>query len=193
MLIPVRIEQSLGIARLEEALVAGLPMARGQVTETGWMTLRHEGGQAWPVSTSAAAYWPDGSVKWLHLCGRVSLDEAAAHELALDTTLLGEEGRPHLTVEPQGKGISVTGGAVEVALGADVQGWLHARAAGASGGVSGEAEGVRIEALLPELEYVGPEAGDAPRRTLCAERRTGARGGGDGQSGGAAHGRALAE
>ena len=156
MQIPIRIEQTLGISRPDSPVVAGVPIPRGELTDVGWMTLRHSNGDAWPVHTSPAAYWPDGSVKWLHFVGPISLDEVASHELTLDTAAVDGKALPQLSVQQQGAGVRVTGGKVDVAFGPDVAGWLHASPAA-------DSRGVKVTGLDPVLEYVGAEPGDKPR------------------------------
>ncbi|MFP4029521.1 MAG: hypothetical protein ACLFWL_17185 [Candidatus Brocadiia bacterium] len=156
MRIPMHVEQSLGISRPDEPVLCGVPVPRGELTETGWMFLHHANGDRWPVHTSPAAYWPDGSVKWLHVCGRLSLDEGASHDLSLDTVGIDHADTPSLKVEERDDGVVVTGGPIEVTLGPEIDGWLNARPAAGAPGAS-------VTGLSPELDFVGPEPETPPR------------------------------
>ena len=45
-------------------LVWGLPWPEGELSKSDFLTLETESGDAIPMQTWTAAYWPDGSVKW---------------------------------------------------------------------------------------------------------------------------------
>lgn len=72
---PIRlwIEETAGIDRPAEPVLGGAPVARGTLHGGGWFTLRREDGREFLLEGTPAAYWPDGSVKWLQLCGSVDL------------------------------------------------------------------------------------------------------------------------
>jgi len=83
MRIPVFIDERAGIDRPEEIIVGGVPLERGARSAGGWFVLRDPGGRKFPIEGTPAAWWDDGSVKWLHLCGVVDLKGGQRNEFAL--------------------------------------------------------------------------------------------------------------
>lgn len=64
--------ESTGFARWGHVVLGGIPFGRGALQGGGAFTLE-TGGRAFPVDGAPSAWWPDGSVKWLRLCGAVDL------------------------------------------------------------------------------------------------------------------------
>ena len=78
------IPETTGVDRVGHVILGGLPLAKGLVRESGAFRL-NMGGKAFPVEGTPAAWWPDGSVKWLRLCGAVDLKGGDANPFTLDT------------------------------------------------------------------------------------------------------------
>jgi hypothetical protein len=53
--------------------LGGVPVPRGALRDGGWFNLRSSDGSSYPIEGTPSAFWPDGSTKWLHLCGAVDL------------------------------------------------------------------------------------------------------------------------
>lgn len=71
--LPLIISEPLGVARTNEPVLGGIPVPQGRIRGPGAFILAGENGREFVVEGTPAAYWPDGSVKWLHLCGRVDV------------------------------------------------------------------------------------------------------------------------
>ncbi len=66
----VSINETTGVERLNQPIFTGIPFPQGtfQPHQAGWLTLANADTTAGILATPAA-YWPDGSIKWLHLSG----------------------------------------------------------------------------------------------------------------------------
>ena len=156
MRVPIKLDQTLALSRRDDLLLGGVPLPRGQVRDSGWMNLLAGDGSAQAVHARPAAYWPDGSIKWLHLCGKISCDNALAHVLELDTEVLDPSPeRPRLQVERRAREVRVAGGPLRVRFGPEVPGLLRAATAGGSD--------LDVLGLSPELVVIGPEDDALPR------------------------------
>ena len=126
--LPLLIHETLGLARQGESLLGGVPLPMGWVRQGGAFTLRQP---ALATSTvlegQAAAWWPDGSIRWLHLNGNADLAATTTHAFEL---LPGGELGPALTVTSGPEGISVRGGQLDLDLGSSAEILLRASRAG---------------------------------------------------------------
>ncbi len=66
------IPETTGRDRDGHVLLGGVPLAKGLLREPGSFLLTVPAG-SFPVEGQPAAWWPDGSIKWLRLCGAVAL------------------------------------------------------------------------------------------------------------------------
>jgi len=87
---PVLIHEPTGIDRLQETVLGGVPLAKGSLDSGGWFSLQSQDQREFLMEGSPAAWWPDGSVKWLHLCGSVDLSGGECSQFVLSPA----EGRP---------------------------------------------------------------------------------------------------
>ena len=112
----LRIEETTGIDRPAEPVLGGVPLARGVQHGGGWFSLQRDG-QAFLLEGTPAACWPDGSVKWLHLCGLVDL----AGGLRNDFTLAPASGNPPvgLRLTGEARSVEIAGGVLNVRVTAD--------------------------------------------------------------------------
>lgn len=166
MKIPLIIEEAAGLDRPDFVALGGAPLARGQLTEGGWFNLTADGGDKALVEGAPAAYWPDGSVKWLHLCGQVPLAASTANRFLLEPA--NEEPDERLTVTRQDGRLSLRGGPLEVDVAPNAERRLEVRRVGAAGDCL---DGPGISA---EMVAVGPEGGQPrsyPWRPLEEEPR----------------------
>ncbi len=65
--IPINLSEPAGIARRNEALRFGVPIPRGVLKDLASLRLEDETGAPRPIQAETAAYWPDGSIKWVVL------------------------------------------------------------------------------------------------------------------------------
>ena len=152
MEITVLIDERTGVARRQEVMLGGVPIPRGQLAQGGWFILRSEDGREYPIEGAAAAFWPDRSVKWLHLCGAVDLAGGKRNAFALVPAAVAP-GRG-LRVEKEGGCARVRGGALEVEVHADPANLLSACRAGS------EEPLLEAPGLSGALVLVGPDGGD---------------------------------
>ena len=82
MVIPLSIMEATGLTRHGDVLLGGVPVPPSRLRAGGWFDLRTPRG-TYQVEGTPAASWPDGSVKWLHLCGSVDLDGGRANRASL--------------------------------------------------------------------------------------------------------------
>ena len=64
-MIAIAIKEETGIERCDEAVRCGVPFARGEAGEMDVWELLDESGHPVVSAVRAAAYWDDGSIKWL--------------------------------------------------------------------------------------------------------------------------------
>lgn len=121
-------------------------MASGVLRSGGWFTLRCPGGQHL-VEGAPAAYWPDGSVKWLHLCGQVDLLGGRRNEFTLTPARKPAAGG--LRVDLDNDSVKITGGEIDVEVAASKDRLL---AASRNGKPVLEGPG-----LSAQMVYQGPE------------------------------------
>ncbi len=154
--LPVMIEETVGIDRPAEPMLGGIPLPRGEVQGGGWFTLTHaDTQQTYTVEGTPAAYWPDGSVKWLHLCGTVDLQAGRVNHFLLQRTdkapapTLQLKPIAELAEDPQQPIYPIRGGMIGVDVAANVSEVLRVHAH--------QQEAVMGCGLVPELVLVGPE------------------------------------
>lgn len=161
--IPVFIEERAGLDRPGEMLVGGMPLSRGQLTAGGWFTLRFSSGTAFTVEGTPAAYWPDGSIKWLHLCGPVDLAGGKRNEFRLECGETPAKAAFEIKdrarrVGAESEVVSIHGEALEVEIQADEQEILSMRYQGR--------RILKSPGLRAELVLVGPNGEDRRRLPL---------------------------
>jgi hypothetical protein len=78
------VHDSTGIGRTDEAVVSGVPIAPGAVSNTNRLVLLNADGRRLPMQADALARWNDGSAKWvLVTTPRVSLAAGKSARLTL--------------------------------------------------------------------------------------------------------------
>jgi len=87
--IPLTVEDTAGVAR-EEPVTFGIPLPEGALGHSDRVTLA-DGGAPLPISARALVRWPDRTIKWLLITGRVSLEANQAKTLTLS---IGREVTP---------------------------------------------------------------------------------------------------
>lgn len=123
MKIPVVIHETTGLDRKQDLINGGIPVAQGAAAKAGWFTLTGADGKKHSVYGSPNAFWPDKSVKWLHLCGLVDLEGGKANNMALEPSASRKHG---LRVEPDGRFLRIRGGVLDVEVRTDVLDFLTA-------------------------------------------------------------------
>jgi hypothetical protein len=84
-IIPISIEPVRGaadVARCGEPVTFGVPFPAGAVREGDLWSLMDAAGRPASVQTRALNRWPDGSVRWMLVDGRVDVDGAQTYHLA---------------------------------------------------------------------------------------------------------------
>jgi hypothetical protein len=116
--------ETTGADREGHVVLGALPLKKGQLRGTGAFGLAVNG-REFPMDGTAAAWWPDGSVKWLRLCGAVDLKggcDNAFTVAALPGATAGGLAATHLP------GIeSITGGPLSVRISPDANRVLEVR------------------------------------------------------------------
>ena len=154
MAIPLHIHESTGIDRFREVIIGGVPVPKGVLGEAGWFTLKDEDGGEFPVEGAPGAWWPDGSVKWLHLCGTVDLKGGAGNLFMLEPADRGPDSI--LEIARCGRGIHVKGGPLDIDILGESTECLSVRRAGS------EEELLSGPGLSASAVFVGPGS-DSPR------------------------------
>ncbi|MHB9106418.1 MAG: exo-rhamnogalacturonan lyase family protein [Armatimonadota bacterium] len=146
------IAETSGIDRPSEPVLGGVPLARGVQHGGGWFSLQRDG-QAFLLEGTPAAYWPDGSVKWLHLCGPVDLPGGRQNAFTLTPASNGPPAGLRLTDD--GRGVEIAGGMLNVRVAADPRLVLAVQ----------DADGVALlqgPGLSARLRLTGPDGSAQP-------------------------------
>ncbi len=102
-MIAIAIKEETGIERCDEAVRCGVPFARGEAGEMDVWELLDESGHPVVSAVRAAAYWDDGSIKWLLV--DFAATAAAGAEVVFRLRRIGEsesaaaEDKPALSVQ----------------------------------------------------------------------------------------------
>jgi len=109
--VPLRLEETAGVARTAEPILCGVPLPEGLCHDPSALRLLDEQGNLVPASFSPAnRWWHDGSVKWVHIDLQRDLAANAVETLQLQ---MGEALPPasgELRVEESEADITVTTG-----------------------------------------------------------------------------------
>jgi hypothetical protein len=154
----LHLDERIGLARQRDLILGGIPVARGELTTGGWFTLADATGGKFPVEGTPAAYWPDGSVKWLHLCGLADL--AGGQRNTFDLIPAPSVPQEALTVQCLPGEVRIRGGALDVDIGCEAQRLLRVKRPG------GEAWLTRDPGLSAVMTYVDPEGTNRRRYDL---------------------------
>ncbi len=150
--IPVVIEETTGISRRGDTLIGGIPVARGVLPgKSGWYRIESEDGKRFTLEGRPAAFWPDGSAKWLHLCGTVDLEGGTSNIFSLMPADPPFEDAG-LRVHPAGDALRVTGGMLDVVIRPDTANLVEAALAGETPRAVLKAPG-----LSAQLGFIDPE------------------------------------
>ncbi len=153
MKVPIIIDEPTGAARSQDLLSGGVPVARGELTEGGWFRMTADNGREYVVYGDPLAWWPDHSVKWLHVCGGVDLEGGVRNEFCLEPA----DAVPNdsLMVNTDGRFVNVRGGVLEVTVEASVLTMLSASFAAGD-----KAALLRPPGLSTHLVIIGPDGAD---------------------------------
>lgn len=121
MIVPIGIDERTGVDRPGELILDGVPVRQGMLKEGGRFELTDAAARVHRVEGTPAAYWPDGSIKWLHLCGLVDLAGGRRNDFALNLASPAEpKGEDSLKVRLSDKTVQIRGGLLDVDVQADV-------------------------------------------------------------------------
>ncbi|MBK1849807.1 hypothetical protein FE845_00500 [Marinobacter sp. 1-4A] len=108
-----RLEEKDGIARVREPVSVGVPLPKSMAHTVKNVSLT-DGDETLTVQFLPLAYWPDGSIRWLHACFLISLEPNERKDLVLAqrgaTPLHSAE--PFVTPETRGTAIPTSIGSV---------------------------------------------------------------------------------
>jgi len=79
----LKILERSSIERIEEPVTAGVPLPEGWVRSVDELVLSLSG-EPLPTEFRPVDYWPDGSVRWVHMDFQVSVEAGASLNLSLD-------------------------------------------------------------------------------------------------------------
>lgn len=129
--VPVWIDERTGINRVNDTLLGGVPIARGLLKKGGFFEMTAPGKTGHLVEGTPVAYWPDGSVKWLNLCGLMDLTGGQRNEFTLDLSPQpspdGLSVKRERTLNSGEPSVRVMGGALQVDVTAEQGGILAVR------------------------------------------------------------------
>lgn len=157
-MIPVVITEQTGVDRKDDLLLGGVPVVRGALKQGGWFSLTNRQGRSFDLEGKPAAYWPDGSIKWLHLCGLADIEGGADNYFTLTPRPLRPAG---LLVQADAQRVRIRGGVIDVDVAADQDNLLSASRPGRKPQALLKAPG-----LSACLTYVGPDGGNPRRHKL---------------------------
>lgn len=103
------IPEPTGLDRIGHVVLGGVPLAKGQLREAGMFRMEL-GGRNFPLEGTAAAWWPDGSIKWLRLCGAVDLKGGHSNPFALEAGSTPPTKGLAILRSPCGTGVSPVAG-----------------------------------------------------------------------------------
>jgi hypothetical protein len=122
------LDERTDLTRFRDLILGGVPCSRGELTGGGWFTLSDEGGRESLFEGSPVAFWPDGSVKWLHVCGMADLAGGRRNRFVLSPAPgVRQEG---LTVWSGEDELRIRGGLLDVDISGDVHRLLRVRRRG---------------------------------------------------------------
>lgn len=78
----IRLNETIGIARIKEPVSLGIPLPQGAAQSTHQLALM-DAQQPVDVQLAPLAYWPDGSIRWVHASFLVSLDADSEKQIEL--------------------------------------------------------------------------------------------------------------
>ncbi|MEA1997091.1 MAG: hypothetical protein U9N45_05605, partial [Gemmatimonadota bacterium] len=81
--VELAIEERIGLGRVGEPVTCGVPLPEGWAGSVDELVLAIEGEPA-PCEVRAVSYWPDGSLRWVHLDFQASVEAGASLGLTLD-------------------------------------------------------------------------------------------------------------
>lgn len=117
MKINLTVEERLGIARVDEPVTSGVPLAKGALESVDGLQLVDSNGQTVPASfVVATRWWPTRSIKWLHVTFPCSLPAKGKAVYTLTTGGRGNAGESPLSVQKQGDGYLVNTGPIRFAV-----------------------------------------------------------------------------
>jgi hypothetical protein len=129
--VPIWIEERTGVDRADDILLGGVPVGRGLLKKGGFFELTPSGKPGRLVEGTPAAYWPDGSTKWLSLCGLVDLAGGKRNEFELDlqprVAPAGLKVHRDRTLNSGEPAVRITGGLLQVDVTAEQGGVLAVR------------------------------------------------------------------
>ncbi len=114
--VPLTVVESAGVAR-DEPVVFGIPLPEGALGVASAATLS-DGGRPVPIATRALVRWPDGTIKWLLVEGRVRLqpNESKTLTLALGTGVQPVTPDRRVLVRQDGDAIEIDTGAARLSI-----------------------------------------------------------------------------
>ncbi|MDA0841830.1 MAG: hypothetical protein O3B01_18545 [Planctomycetota bacterium] len=151
MNIPLTIHEPTGLPRKGQTILGGIPLSRGLCMQGGWFRISNSDTES-VLEGQPAAWWPDGSVKWMHLCGALDL-KPGANEFILEET--GKSPASRLTVSTADGVVRVEGEELSIQLTADDENILSVFRAGNQDSL------LERPGISASLSYVGPDDSDA--------------------------------
>ncbi|MGI5818333.1 MAG: hypothetical protein ACOX9R_09555 [Armatimonadota bacterium] len=115
--VALTVPETAGIARVDEPVVTGVPLARGTLHAGASLRLEDAAGEAVAFSAEPLVYWPDGSVKWLRLRFRTDLAADAETRMLLRPDAGGQSLSRPLVVEELGPDPTIETDALRLTLG----------------------------------------------------------------------------
>jgi len=92
--IPLTVQERLGVSRVGEPVVSGVPLPRGTVGLFDPFVLLDDKGRPVAVQTTPMVRWPDGSIKWLEVGFRADVPAHGRADYLLRTAASASRSQP---------------------------------------------------------------------------------------------------
>ncbi len=113
-LVQLTLSERLGVQRIGETVVGGVPLPQGAVASANVLYLRDAKGRPVPSEIRPVVRWPDGSLKWVHLHFPANVPPAGNTVVSLMRGTAPAPPLAPLTVRDEPDTITVTTGSIKL-------------------------------------------------------------------------------
>jgi hypothetical protein len=126
--VPLHLAEPVGVERVREPARFGVPVPRGLLRDTQHVQLHDDRGDERPVQVEPAAYWPDGSFKWIILDTFLDLPAhgKAVWRLSLGTRVARREPQKTLSITQDDEQVTIDTGVLKFVLLKERNEFIHA-------------------------------------------------------------------
>ena len=114
--VPLTVSDRTGAGQPNAFVCSGVPFARGELKDMN-ISLKGADGREWPSAFRPMVFWPDGSIKWLQIQTRVSLDQGERKTFQLVDGKKAAPLKEAWKIEDEPTGLRVSNGKLDVSFG----------------------------------------------------------------------------